>query len=634
MPQGGGATISSGSSGAGAGSASAELFREVRSGTSWSGNERNTCFLSSGSKVSSGGGFVDVSGASGFDFPDDGRGMTPVDWDGDGDLDIITSNRNAPQIRFLRNDVPSTSKHWLGIHLEGTGKINRDAVGARVTVTLDGAPSIIRTLRAGEGFQAQNSKWLHFGLGKSTQISSVTVAWPGGETQSYSDIQVDRRYRLICGEPTGKAENPRTITWPTPLPKIEARRFTGGQANTPSRLPLSVLPYTQMDGQRTSITPTKSKRLKLINLWASWCPPCVKELKEFAKEKERLEQSGLEVIALSLDGVGQRAGDAKAAEKFMKALGDPFVSGIATPESLEKISILHDLIYEKRSAVALPTSLLIDQNGRLAGYYEGGMDVETLLSRVEIANEEDSQAAMNNSLPFAGRWLARPIGFLLTEYGNALMKRGLTDDAVWLWNRFKREFEIDPSAANFAVKLGTVVEKQGSPVEALQFFEYAVRLTPNNATARASLAAKYMQAKLFPLAIDSYRAAVKLDPSLVNARYNLAILLNRSGDTAEAMAGFRAVVEKAPDHALAHANISAILMKNNDLNGSIKHLQLALKAKPDFAAVRFQLAKLLEATGKSKDAIAQYELLLKQNADFKPAADRLKVLQAKPSDGE
>ena len=235
MPQGGGATITSGNNTPQGGSASAELFREVRSGTSWSGNERNTCFLSTGAKVASGGGFMDVSGASGFDLPDDGRGMTPVDWDGDGDLDIVTSNRNAPQIRFLRNDIPGAGKHWLGIHLQGTGKVNRDAIGARVTVLLEDGPPLIRTLRAGEGFQAQNSKWLHFGLGASDKISRVTVAWPGGETQSYDGVQSDQRYRLVCGDPAVKTERPRTIEWPTPLPELEVQGTGGGQANTPSR---------------------------------------------------------------------------------------------------------------------------------------------------------------------------------------------------------------------------------------------------------------------------------------------------------------------------------------------------------------------------------------------------------------
>ena len=52
-------------------------------------------FLNTGS-----GRFTDISAASGFAFPDDGRAMVLVDWDADGDLDIMTSNRNAPQVRF------------------------------------------------------------------------------------------------------------------------------------------------------------------------------------------------------------------------------------------------------------------------------------------------------------------------------------------------------------------------------------------------------------------------------------------------------------------------------------------------------------------------------------------------------
>lgn len=557
--------------------------------------------------------------------------MTPVDWDGDGDLDVLTSNRNAPQIRFLRNDIPGLGNHWLGIHLEGNGSVNRDAIGARVTVFPEQGPPLIRTLRAGEGFQAQNSKWLHFGLGDSDQISRVTVAWPGGETQSYSDIQVDQRYRLVCGDSAVKPDQPRKIEWPTPLPSIEAQGLGGGQASTPSRLPVTALPYLKMDGKSASVRPGIAKRLILVNLWASWCAPCAKELKEFAAEKTRLEEAGVDIVALSLDGVDQRAGDAEAAQKFMNKLGDPFTSGIATKELLEKVSILHDRVYEKRGAVALPTSLLIDQNGRLAGYYEGGMDLETLMKRVEIAKLKDSQAVMTQSLPFEGRWLARPLGFHLTEYGKALLKQGFLDDAVSIWKRFGREFEIDPNAANFAVKLGDAVEKEGWPEEAIQFYEQAVRLKPNNAHGRLSLAEKYMQAKLFPAALGAYQAAVKLDPTLVDARYNLAILLKRAGETARAMAEFQTVVKDAPDNALAHANIAGILMGSKDFDGAIKHLKLSLHAKPDFAPVRFQLAKLLEATGKSQEAIQQYELLLKQNSGFGPAAERLKVLRANSS---
>ena len=482
--------------------------------------------------------------------------------------------------------------------------------------------------------RAQNSKWLHFGLGASDKISRVTVAWPGGETQSYDGVQADQRYRLVCGDRAVKSERPRTIEWPTPLPEIEVQGTGGGQANTPSRLPVPALPFLQMDGKSARVAPGKSERLILVNLWASWCAPCAQELKEFASEKSRLEKAGLDIVALSLDGVGKRAGDTKAAEKFMSKLGNPFSSGIATPETLQKISILHDQIYEKRSAVALPTSLLIDQDGRLAGYYEGGMDVETLMKRVELARLNDPQTAMTQSLPFAGRWLARPLGFLLTEYGDALMKNGYAGDAASIWNRFDRDFKLDPKSATFAVKLGIAMEQKGRMDQAIKFYEQAVSLKPNNASARVSLATKYMQVKRFPEAAGSFQAALKLDPSLVDARYNLAVLLSRSGKNEEALAEFRSVVKDVPDHALAHANIAAMMMKSQNLTASIEHLKLALKAKPEFTAVRLQLAKLLEASGQTQEAAEQYELLLKQNPGLAPAVEGLKKLRAKRDEGK
>ena len=142
----------------------------VRQGRSWSGNERNCCFLNTGQTR-----FANISGVSGIDFPDDARGISLVDWDHDGDLDVWVVNRNGPQVRYLRNDVPQ-DHHWLAVRLVGTTS-NRDAIGARVEVMTKGQgrgakteirnprSAIVRSLRAGEGFVAQSSKWLHFGLG-------------------------------------------------------------------------------------------------------------------------------------------------------------------------------------------------------------------------------------------------------------------------------------------------------------------------------------------------------------------------------------------------------------------------------------------------------------------------------------
>ena len=137
-------------------------------GRSFSGRERNCCFLNTLANPAARGRFANISATSGLDFADDGRAVAVVDWDHDGDLDLWISNRNAPRLRLLRNDAQS-GNHFLAVRLVGNGETtSRDAIGARLELTLDGADTrLIKTLRAGEGFLAQSSKWIHFGLGKS-----------------------------------------------------------------------------------------------------------------------------------------------------------------------------------------------------------------------------------------------------------------------------------------------------------------------------------------------------------------------------------------------------------------------------------------------------------------------------------
>ena len=175
-------------------------------GRSFSGNERNCVFLNTGEATAAKGRFANVSAVSGLDFPDDARAVALVDWDHDGDEDLWISNRNAPRLRLMRNDSPRTN-HFLSLRLEGDGKTtNRDAIGARVEViiakTAAGQPRSIKTLRAGEGFLAQSSKWLSFGLGGAEVIEKVIVRWPGGKLEEFLGLEVDHRYHLAQGTGT------------------------------------------------------------------------------------------------------------------------------------------------------------------------------------------------------------------------------------------------------------------------------------------------------------------------------------------------------------------------------------------------------------------------------------------------
>ena len=105
--------------------------------------------------------------------------------------------RQAPQLRLFRNDFSARGRTFT-LRLTGSGKSNRDAIGARVVVETDRMKKT-RVVAAGSGFLSQHSKTLIVGLGDSTGIRSVTVTWPSGAVQTFTDAKLDTRARLTEG---------------------------------------------------------------------------------------------------------------------------------------------------------------------------------------------------------------------------------------------------------------------------------------------------------------------------------------------------------------------------------------------------------------------------------------------------
>ncbi len=125
------------------------------------------------------------------------------DIDEDGDLDLlITGVAPSPSVNVLENKVGNKNA-WAFFDLEGV-KCNRDAVGAKVVVKAGGITQTREVKGGGGGTPSHgNSHWLHFGLGKATAIDSITVRWPGGATETFTDAKINGRFKLVEG--AGKA---------------------------------------------------------------------------------------------------------------------------------------------------------------------------------------------------------------------------------------------------------------------------------------------------------------------------------------------------------------------------------------------------------------------------------------------
>ena len=128
-----------------------------------------------------------------------GRGLALVDYDNDGDSDAAFVRLNDSPL-LMRNNV-GQEHQWVGFRLQGS-ESNRDAIGSRVTMELEGK-RLVRWLTGGASFLASHDKRLIFGLGASDRRKvDIEITWPSGRSQLIADLPVGRYHRIV--EPVGE----------------------------------------------------------------------------------------------------------------------------------------------------------------------------------------------------------------------------------------------------------------------------------------------------------------------------------------------------------------------------------------------------------------------------------------------
>jgi hypothetical protein len=124
------------------------------------------------------------------------RGAAYLDYDNDGDLDIVVSTNNGPA-RLLRNDGGNRN-NVLRVRTIGTTS-NRDGIGARVDVTMQGGSHRWQIVKTGSSFASQSELPLTFGLGRATGVEAVRVTWPGGRVDAIGALHANQTVTIKEG---------------------------------------------------------------------------------------------------------------------------------------------------------------------------------------------------------------------------------------------------------------------------------------------------------------------------------------------------------------------------------------------------------------------------------------------------
>lgn len=144
------------------------------------------------------------------------------------------------------------------------------------------------------------------------------------------------------------------------------------------------LELPRIDGGTASLAELRGRPV-VVNLWATWCPPCVREMPSLQRVYERYRDEGLEVLAVAVDDVpGVRQPDGRIVglvSRFVEEHGLTFPIAVDPSGNTER----------RFGTEYLPTTVLIDRQGRIRAREVGGRpwDEEPYIDMIESLMQGD-----------------------------------------------------------------------------------------------------------------------------------------------------------------------------------------------------------------------------------------------------
>ena len=177
-------------------------------------------------------------------------------------------------------------------------------------------------------------------------------------------------YVTLGGRDNARAPAQPTVAAPPPAPasKLNIGQMAGFVFKKEPEA-LAEVTFTDGKGEPRTLADWKG-RVVLLNLWATWCAPCRKEMPDLARLQRDLGSERFEVVALAVDRAG-----VEAARKFLASIDARDLTLYIDASARAGTAL---------KAVGMPTTILIDTQGREIGRLTGpadwhGVDAQNLV---------------------------------------------------------------------------------------------------------------------------------------------------------------------------------------------------------------------------------------------------------------
>jgi tetratricopeptide (TPR) repeat protein len=577
----------------------------IRSDASWNGYERNVFYVNNHD-----GTFSDVSGVAGLDFPDDSRSFVLADLDHDGRLEVVLKNRNAPQLRILRNAMKDLGSS-IAFRLRGK-KSNRDAIGAAVTIQVEGHQQT-RYLQAGSGFLSQHTKELFFGVGKTEGTVRATIRWPSGLSQAFEHLPLNRRIEIEEGSEDFAAKPfavaPASYVHASESQKPEA---LPGSVETWLIEPLSAPAFSLPDlaGRMRDLQSFRGGFL-LLHFWTTASPACIEQLRVLQKHQSTFAGRGLGILGINVDDPG----DVAAVRTFAAREGLSFPILLATQDVAGIYNIVYRYLFDRRRDLGLPTSFLVNADSMIVKVYQGLVNPERLAEDLKSVPGTAADR-MKRALPFNGTLYQDEFQRNDFTYGVAMFQRGYLEQAA---ASFQQVIAAKPEEPEAYYNLGTLYLRKNTLPDARRFLDQTVKLRPDYPEAWNNLGMVAAQQGQTDEAIRNFQQSLSLRPGYVTALLNLGNLYRRQGAADEAEKLLNHALELEPDNPETNYSLGMLYARQDQLPRALSYLEKAVNLRPDYADALNNLGVLFVRQQNYPEAKEKFETCIRVAPSFDQA---------------
>lgn len=206
---------------------------------------------------------------------------------------------------------------------------------------------------------------------------------------------------------------------------------------------------------------------------------------------------------------------------------------------------------------------------------------------------------------------ARPDARKIFDEALQYQLAGRIDAAV---QSYERALLVNPDDAEAHNNLGAALAGQGKFKVAIAHYERAVVLKPDYGEAHINTGVALVAQGITAHAIACFEKALALNPNHAGAHYNLAIALAAQGKSSDAAAHYERALLLKPEWAHAHNNLGNLLGAEGNPDSAVAHYLQALAIDPRHAEAHNNLGNSLVEEGKFDDALAHYDFAIAVNA--------------------